>query len=176
METIGALAQAWSWPVVLLVLILIFRSEIRGAFGRIRTAVLPGGTQVSFGEAEIDQRSQRERGPTRSGLTIDSRKTGSLFWLGHDLMWTADAVLRGAPSDRVLHGIDQSLHHIRQVGLANSSHERTLLKLFERTESLSDSEWNSDVRDEFATALDRLLDQVGALAEAQEPGFRPDAD
>ena len=38
-----------------------------------------------------------------------------LFWLGSELDWTAQTVLRGAPKERIVHGLTQSYQHCSQI-------------------------------------------------------------
>ena len=57
---------------------------------------------ATFGGARFDKpalQSDRPKEPAPLG-SLNTSATGSLYWLGHDLMWTADALLRQAPNTR----------------------------------------------------------------------------
>jgi hypothetical protein len=64
--------------------------------------------------------------------------TGNLYWLGRDLMWIADTLLRQGPVEQIIIGLDQALHHLLQVGLRETPIARDLQAvrpnpIFERT-------------------------------------------
>ena len=96
-------------------------------------------------------------------------KSGDLYWLGHDLMWTLDVMLRGADKPEILHGIRQSIHHARELALTVCA--QRLEKLHDAVNSAPESLTTSH-RDEFGIELRRITDQFGAIAEAAQPGFR----
>jgi hypothetical protein len=52
--------------------------------------------------------------------SVKWENVASLFWLGNDLDWTAQTVLRGAPKEKILHGLTQCCHHISELGLMGS--------------------------------------------------------
>jgi hypothetical protein len=66
--------------------------------------------------------------------------TGNLYWLGHDIMWTADVLLRKSPSEHVLIGLAQARHHLVIVGLGETPIEyeiRGLGELIQQSGELS---------------------------------------
>jgi hypothetical protein len=125
-----------------------------------------------YGHARFDQRDTpaveaKELGPDGH---IVANATGNLFWLGHDLMWTADVLLRGGTPEDARVGFDQALHHLGEVGLGDGPVASELQRLrdqVQKTPMLSPS-----LRDAFATQLGSIIDRLGAMAEAAQPTFR----
>lgn len=59
--------EVLSWPVVVIVAIVLFRGEVKGVFRRLSGAKLPGGVALDFGEAvaEAKELSLRVEARTR---------------------------------------------------------------------------------------------------------------
>jgi hypothetical protein len=127
---------------------------------------------ATFGGARFDNRALQTDAPEKSAEppgSLNKSATGSLYWLGHDLMWTADALLRQAPSENVLVGLDQAQHHLVQVGLGESQIAREILGLRELIEPAK--ELSAPVRDAHASQLGSIIDRIGSAAEATQPRF-----
>jgi len=107
-----------------------------------------------------------------SATLFNSAATGHIYWLGHDLMWTADTLLRQGPKEDVLKGLAQVRHHLDSVGLGNPyfGHEiKSLIELIKQSEELSPS-----LRDACASQLGVMIDRIGIIAEdATHPSFQP---
>jgi hypothetical protein len=172
---ITEIIKALAWPVTVLSLAWILRHEVRAVIGRMESAKLPGGTEVSFGKATIDKLQER-RAPVAM-LTAnlgDWTRIGNIYWLGHDIMWTIDVILRNAPGSTITHGLRQSIHHLNQLGLSDSSPGIQLKRLYENARQMLESEWTSELRNQYSVDLRRTSDQIGALAESQQQSFRAD--
>jgi len=128
---------------------------------------------LAFGRASFDKRDLQTGPLKKSAAPIHSLRTsatGSLYWLGHDLMWTADALLRKGPSEHVLIGPARARHHLVQVGLGDTPIEREirgLSELIQQSEELSPS-----LRDEYASQLGSIIDRIGMTAEAAQADFQ----
>jgi hypothetical protein len=128
---------------------------------------------LAYGNASFDQatspprRSEAAETPAR---VIKTAATGSLYWLGHDLMWTADTLLRGGPREQVLRGLDQALHHLSEVGFAETPVEAETLRLHDRIRQ--SQELPPSLRDEYANQLGSIIDRIGAAAEAAQADFQ----
>src|SRR5438067_11717682 len=118
------------WPTTTLILVFWFRKELHQLLKRILQVSIPGGLAVMFGEGPSDDRDDREpRKPTPppkpiTPSSVHWEKSASLFWLGNDLEWTSQTVLRGAPKDRVLHGLQHCDHHSYQLGFGDTGSGR----------------------------------------------------
>jgi hypothetical protein len=124
--------------------------------------------RASFDKPDLQIHSVKKSASPRDSLT--TKATGSLYWLGHDLMWTADALLRKGPSEDVLVGLAQAGHHLAQVGLGETPIERelrSLIGLIQQSKELSPS-----VRDEYASQLGSIIDRIGMTAEAAQVAFQ----
>lgn len=172
MDSDVEILDALAWPLTILLLAWLLRHEVRAAFGRIEGAKF-GSTELSFGTTKADDpRQRRASRPDAESVTGGEwTKTATVYWLGHDIMWTIDAVLRSADRGTVLHGHIQAKHHLDGVGLGDSPMGRRLAALEERATRSLDSDWTVALREEYALELGRLSDQLGAIAEVQQRGF-----
>jgi hypothetical protein len=160
-----------AWPLVVVGLALIFRRQLGLLLDRTVTAKLPGGTELSFGASQADQKNEKpkELQPPSLGNPVDWRKVGNLYWLGHDIMWSIDVLLRGGGKPDILHGLKQSTHHANEIGM--SIWAKRLEELHNAIAAL-ETDLTRSKRDEVGFKLRRISDQVGALAETQQTGYR----
>jgi hypothetical protein len=161
-----------AWPTTIIFLGWLLRREVIAVIGRVESAKLPGA-EFTFGKSSVDQISNRK---TRTALMptanrADWAKTGNLYWLANDIMWTIDALLRGAPGNAIVYGLRQSLHHLRELGLEESSYGNWLVRMYGAAGKLLESEWTPDIRNQYALDLRRLSDQLGTIAESQQMNF-----
>ena len=108
-----------------------------------------------------------------ASASVDWSKSANVYWLGHDLMWTIDVLLREAPTNVILQGLTQSLHHLRKIGLGNTAWEHKLDKLCKSAQGTIESDWNSKLRIQYATDLRNILNEVGEIANAHQADFDP---
>jgi len=128
---------------------------------------------LAWGHASLDKPLSRVHHSESAEIPtpfIETMATGSLYWLGHDLMWSADTLLRGGPREQVLIGLDQGLHHLRQVGLGKTPVESDILHLHDLIQQ--SKELPPSLRDEYANQLGSLIDRIGATAEAAQHDFQ----
>lgn len=97
-------------------------------------------------------------------------KSGSLYWLGSDLMWTW-TFARDGNVQRMNHGLKQAIHHATVLGLDDS--------LLSRLKNLQISyrdklELPADAKGTVIRELDDLISQIGKLAAVNQPDFTPD--
>jgi hypothetical protein len=127
---------------------------------------------LAYGRASFDQQVSPAPAPEKIMATVGSLKrhaTGNLYWLGHDLMWTADTLLRRGPIDQVLIGFDQAIHHLFHVGLSGTAIDVDLQALRTRVEA--GLELTATDRDEVANRVGSIIDKIGAVLEAAQPDF-----
>lgn len=128
---------------------------------------------LTYGQAKFDNPDLQKSSQSKSTTpphSLRSSATGSLYWLGHDLMWTADILLRKGPAEQALIGLAQARHHLVQVGLGGTSIEYEILSLSD-TIKLSE-ELSSPLRDKIASQLGSLIDRIGTVAEATQTNFQ----
>lgn len=128
---------------------------------------------LAYGRASFDQQLSQANHPEKFISTIGSLNksaTGNLFWLGHDLMWTADTLLRQGPTEHVLIGLDQAIHHLVHVGLKGTPIERDLQVL--RGQIQFAKELSASARDEAANRIGSIIDRIGAILETAQADFQ----
>ena len=170
---------------ILIIFLVLFPVAVLGIFGWLvayhHTKLYPPqafrdetnfAALATFGEARFDKPASPTDPRKESAAPpniLNTKATGSLYWLGHDLMWTADALLRQAPPQDVLVGLDQSEHHLGQVGLGETQIAREILRL--RDLIKQSEELSPVVRDAYASQLGSIIDRIGITAECAQPGF-----
>jgi hypothetical protein len=128
---------------------------------------------LAYGRASFDQQVSEAKHPEKFISTtgsLNKSATGNLFWLGHDLMWTADTLLRQGPTEDVLIGLDQAIHHLVHVGLKETPIERDLQVL--RGQIQFANELSASSRDDAAKRIGSIIDSVGAMLETVQADFQ----
>jgi hypothetical protein len=128
---------------------------------------------LAYGRASFDKQIPGAgplQKPAAAGVTLNARAMGNLYWVGHDLMWTADTLLRQGPPEHVRIGIDQALHHLTHVGLGRTPIEEKLRSL--HVVVRSSDELSPSLRDECASQIGSIIDQIGATAERAQADFQ----
>jgi len=190
LEFITRLVSALAWPVTTAALALWFVRGARRAGlltdlkARIQTLKAgPGGVEASFfeyGKSPVDvatpSRSQRvsrasgSRNEVLRGTRFD--RAANVYWLGHDLPWTIDVLLRGADKSVVIYGIRQALHHLKAVGMGESAPAVWLERMLE-TLGQQPSGLDPDQRGQIAQNLRAVVELVGEQVVAHQPDFDP---
>jgi hypothetical protein len=100
---------------------------------------------------------------------VNWKKTGHLYWLSSDLMWTW-MYARDGNLPRMNHGLHKAVHHAGALGLTDPIKCR--LEALERAnagkERLSDSDKTAIIRE-----LDEIISQIGKLAAGNQGDFNP---
>ena len=173
------------WPITILVILCWFREGIRGLIRSVAEAKIGDSVVFKFWQAKSDllsiERLPNVDTPTASGTPkqisapSDGKwdKVADLFWLGSDLDWTAQTVLRGAPKERIVHGLTQSYHHCSQLGLSNTVPGKQLASLKSQVEGMQDSALGREWRANFVEQLYAVINGFSGLARERQADFRP---
>jgi hypothetical protein len=137
----------YSWPVMIGLLALLFRSRIKDIVElklgeKFYAKLVPyGGVPSDLVSDPASGESQPRPATKQLNAQSDARweNVGNLFWLGGDLIWTPQSALRGAPKEKILHGLTQSYHHISELGLTGSEPAKQLSLLKSETSSLPET-------------------------------------
>jgi hypothetical protein len=172
------LLAALVWPFTILILVYHFREGIKNLIPSVREAKI-GDVFLKFGQADLDV-------PTKKGLphislpkqiiaspTAKWQNVANLFWLGNDLEWTAQTVLRGAPKDRILHGLTQCLHHTSELGLPDSAPGQQLFALRSQVESWPETAMDRQWRNAFSEQIYSVIKEFSDLMKQHQPNFLP---
>jgi hypothetical protein len=98
-------------------------------------------------------------------------RTGNLYWLGADLMYTIHTLSSGVPSSVVL-GLRQARHHLAELGMIHTDFGRELSGWLDEVVALQDKQ-SPAIREKLADWLDGLVAHIGQLAEEHQPDFKP---
>lgn len=174
MELLTKIVEHLPWPTAVVLLGWMFKKEIKALFTRLEKFRGPGDIALEFSlKQHAENELIAESVKSEKGVGQWQQKVASTFWLAHDLIWTIDVMLRGAPKQYIIYGLRQSLHHITEIGLSESSFGSKLKRLNEIAEESIESDWTEEKRHSVATDLFSLRDELGALVKLEQPDYRP---
>ena len=168
------------WPTAILIILWWFGGEIRRLVKSLAEAKIGDSLVFKFWQAKTDLKSVEpmpsvavEPKQITAPPEANWEKVADLFWLGSDLDWTAQTVLRGAPRERIIHGLTQSCHHGSQCGLSNTLPGRKLASLKSQVESMQEAALDRDWRANFVEQIYGVIRGFSELARERQPDFRP---
>ena len=175
------LMVALVWPVTILVLVCSFRSGIKNLIQSVTEAKIGSSIVLAFGRARTDilaiettlARPIAVSNQIVSPSDAKWENVADLFWLGNDLDWTAQTILRGAPKEKILHGFRQCVHHSSELGLVESSPGRQLSSLKSQVEGLSEAALDRQWRNDFSQKIYLVIGEFSTLVKQHQPDFRP---
>jgi hypothetical protein len=174
-KSVAKILDAVAWPILALALVLMFKRQIREVIDRIQWAELPGGfkTVFRYGATPIDRAvaDVRQASPATGMKLAALCKPATTYWLGHDLMWTLDIILRGASRDEIVHGFRQSLLHARNAELSGTPLVDRLSRLHDEAAQTLVTDWSPVLRLRFANEISILRTEIGRVFAAQQPDY-----
>jgi hypothetical protein len=173
------LMTAVIWPLTILILVFSFRSRIRDLLTSLTEAKI-GNNVLRFGQASSDSGDNERKilpsaddGDVITPSIPKLNKVANVFWLGNDLEWTAQTVLRGAPKEKILHGLKQCCHHSSEIGLGQTAPARLLLEMKAQVESFPEEALVREWRNNFSEKLYSAVRGFSILLREHQPEFRP---
>ena len=170
---------ATSWPVIVLILALWFQRQIKDLIASVYEAKIGSSVFVKFWQFRGDARGPDARAietlPTKqisAPSSVKLENVANAFWLGNDLDWTAQTALRGAPKERIVHGLKQCYHHISELGLVESAPAKQLSSLKSEVEILPESALDRQWRNTFAEKIYVVIRTISDVLIGHQPGFR----
>ena len=97
---------------------------------------------------------------------LDLSRGVALFWVAHDLLWTAMALEADQPAKQIRRGIVMAAWQLEQCGLANHSVYRRLKQAAESTDE-NQNFWSDEQRHKFAIDLVRDAHNLGEYLNEQ---------
>lgn len=173
------LLTALIWPITTLIVLCWFRQGIKGLIQSLAEANIGNNLVFKFWQAKTDIASAEPlpsaSTPKQISAPPDARweNVASLFWLGSDLDWTTQTLLRGAPKERIVHGLKQSSHHSSQSGLADTVPGKILSALKLQVEGMQESALDRQWRANFVEQLNAVIQGFSDLARGHQSNFRP---
>jgi len=180
MEYISPLVNALAWPLTVIVLVVIFRSEIITLIRRLKSADLSSRV-LQFGESPIDrgespkqQTRQRKRVKTVQPQKMQWDKPATLFWLANDLMWLQDILLRGGPRDKFIKGLRNTREYAISLGLSGTFAAEELTRIIEYFEPENGGLPMPLILDQvpnWVNQIELVKRDVASRIEQNQPGF-----
>jgi hypothetical protein len=174
------LVTALLWPATILILVCWFRKGIKALIASVVEAKIGNSVFLKFGQAQSDITIETLPNPATKQISAPSgvewENVANLFWLGNDLEWTGQTVLRGAPRERVHHGLKKCNHHCSELGLTDSVPGKQLTLLKSQVEGMSEAALDRQWRNAFSEKILGVVRGFDILVREQQPNFRPDPE
>jgi hypothetical protein len=180
---------AYAWPIVLLVLVSLFKDDLRTLIRNIESLRYKDLSLSLWGQAPSDSSNTAEEEAAKQEIEAEEEeppgekgegperhwdKAASLFWLGNDLMWTQDMLYRGAPPERVMQGLLHVREYASRLGLLEKGIKNELDPTISIAEALLGVTIPSVLEGHYrsiAKSVNTIKWIVSAFAEQEEPGF-----
>jgi len=121
----------------------------------------------------LELRSEVDNTKVRTGM--DWEKVGTLFWLGNDLMWIQDMILRDASPKRLLQGLRHARQYSGDIDFGDKSFPCQELDLLisqvESIEGLRDYSMYRNLYDHILSRIEAIKWYFTAKAQEKQPGF-----
>jgi len=190
---LATILSAIAWPLVVLTSVLVLRRAIDRLLTRLERAFW-GDKGLTFGEYSPKPPGGKKsdelvkglienggKAPNtsaavtagNSGPAIDPSKVGNLFWLGSDLMFAFDTLLRGGDRGAIANIFRQANHHMKMLGLKGAPIQVRLQRLTDEAAKSLEKDWTNDRRVEFAREVYSIGREFGETNERLQPGFDP---
>lgn len=155
------------WPLLIFIIYCMSKGSL---LPRIKSAKIGNKSMFEFSETTSGL-SLTPRNGSGDNFVFESNKPANTYWLGHDLMWTIDAIYRGATIKKIVHGLNQILHHLIQIGGENTGYAKDIRDIKKIIEGQTDSEFSEKIRRELGCELDKLLYRIGGSIQTHQPDF-----
>lgn len=172
-ENIGDVLSALAWPVaalvILLVVVLAFLKQIKALIGKI-TRLEAAGVSLNIHQVPalaLSPSATPDRTVTQPESASDVMPWNgyNAFWLGHDMMWIVDVLLRGASGERIRHGFDSAIAHLSALSLEDKTIMGRLKRLQAEAKQKNESDWTPEVRKRFADDIGGLIADIGKYTQ-----------
>ena len=166
-HVIGDCLIAAMWPTAAVAIALCFQDDL-AAFIRL---FAKRGKSLKFPGIELTL-----EGPDATPIDapLNKHSVANIYWLGADLMFTVGALLERLEKSYVLHGLQQTIHHLSMCGLAGDDQNQThaAKSLQASYDEIRDCDDLSDeIRRATALKLVILRNQVGSAVEATQRDY-----
>lgn len=155
----------------------VFMATMAGLLFVVGSILKARPTPVGASKADPEQWNRGAEGSGADASSdVDWNRSGDLFWLGNDLMWATDVLLRGGKAKDIQLSLKQAVHHARQLGFENSEVDYLSGEASQAVER-PESYWTRKSRDQLAQCTRRLANRIGDTAAfVQGNSFRGWAD
>ena len=179
LEFVSTLIGDVVWPATLgMVVLWLSTSKLGRALASRVAKVRVGPVEAEltvFGKAGAADRPEIAESVSADmagdEANLKTERFANFYWLGHDLEWTIDVLLRGGPVDVVHQGHRQSLFHLTEVGLGSTIPARTLKAGLKQLEDPA-FRLDSFMRERMTRELAGVKARIGPLFNATQDGFR----
>lgn len=102
---------------------------------------------------------------------INTLAIGNIYWLSNDLMWAIDAIYKNADKEIIIHGLNQSIHHLGKVLYGSKNYETQLYSLIELIKNKNNFEIDREYRINLIEEIVRIKNQIGALISFHQDDY-----
>jgi len=163
------LLRTLAWLAVVVVLLAVFfRKPLARLVERIAFFSSPFISFRAFGQAVCEEREENHPPVASSPSQPFEDRPWNTFWLGHDMMWTVDVLLREAPKKHIQHGLRCCLRNLRAVGLGDSVQYNSIRQYLDEVTSMAERDLDRDTRLSFAQRTSNVLLEVGQKAKEHQ--------
>ncbi len=161
--------EVLAWPVVVLTMPFILRKEIRILVDKLESANLFGKTKLTFG-GESDKRENDLVIPSRNASIGSKEKVGDLYWLGSDMM-NVQFDATGRNRSRIIHSLDQCIHHLSQLDLSHDVYMKRLESLRDKVLEANESDLTAANRKLLNNDIASIRKELGHYIASCQKGF-----
>ncbi len=158
---IASLVDSIIWPLIIIIFIILIKKDIPPIVVGLANRLL----EIGKGGAKYAPPIASPQPPADTPNNIQYEA----YWLGHDLMWTQDRLMRNAPSQDIMRGLNTSIQHLQILSeQLKKKWTPALARLIEEGNKRSEADWNMNVRYQVSTELDQIKLTLGESILSKE--------
>ncbi len=108
----------------------------------------------------------------RNKCPKEAQKFGNIYWLGHDLLWTAAQLVNQGSREKILEGLFQSKHHLSEIRLIRLPFSSRLEQIYQEAMHTTESDWTAERRVHLATQIYAIARELGEAISKNQPAFK----
>lgn len=178
LEAISSICGVLAWPVVIFVIIMLFRVHLVRLLGRIEKGRL-FGTEWGFTPLVQEDRQAPASGENKADQTTWN-KPYDVFWLVFDIMTAAYSLNLEDPQEQMTDSIRKALSHMLELGLDNTHVGRRLHHILKQAENSTKESWGQKKREFMHHELNAVFGELQQLIEQTQgstlPRYAPAAE
>ena len=161
-----------SWQIIVITIVFLLRKEFRQIFVRLQQAKIPGAGDYTFYQPESSFVPKEKKSVDKQKIKVQWANVANIYWVGYDIMFTMDALLRNGSKKHIIYGLTQVLHHVKELDFSDEEPEIFAEQILAKVKASLESELDVTTRRNIAGDVATLRDQIGVLFEIKQESFR----